>query len=246
MSKKGIKSLYKDHDDYELKVATLPNGCLVSTYGHVYTPRGVEVHNIPYPYRVEVIPLTWTSRVEERTIEVQCKKLEGSYKRVHSGGTRPSRDGVRSGSDGTWSNTFVNETYPVSVTYKVLIMTSSEGEEVIYSPDLPGVDSLSVWTGYGKQDSYTVDTVPTTPTMPSERVVKHRVSLEEELQHYYNQALEYFEVNPYVPPHTYSVGDVVKHSTLGEGVVVSLCGNFIQVSFNGEKRLVLPSQVENM
>ena len=192
----GIKPLYKTDAYFGILMATLPNGGQVSTCGKVFTPRGVEVHEIPYPFRVEVIPLIWTSRVETRTTEIQCNKMEGHYERVHSGGTRPSLDGYRSGSEGTWSNQFIRDRYLVEVTYSVLIMTSNEGEEAVFSPDMPNPDMLGVWTGYGKQGHYTVDKVPPVPPMPSERVIKHHVTLEEKLQYYYDSAMKYFEDSP--------------------------------------------------
>ena len=127
----SIKSIYKDDDTYfGIKTALLPNGGKISIYGSIITQQGVKVHIVPDP---GVIPLTWTSRVETCTREVQCKKLEGRYERITHGGSSPSSDGYRSGSDMRWENVFVNETYTVSLTYNVLIMTSNEGEEVVFS-----------------------------------------------------------------------------------------------------------------
>ncbi|WOL31499.1 hypothetical protein [Microcoleus phage My-WqHQDG] len=226
--------MHYKYDQYDNYVASLPNGGEVDDNGNVRNPAGRLVHNIQYPRKEVLTPLTWETRTEVRVTVVTCYKLTGTHYMDYPGNSRESSDGYRGASTGGRGRlAFTKDKYSVKVSYQTVIATNNLGEEAVYSADIPS--DLSYQTGYGKLCEYTLDKEAVVPPLPSEKVECSWLTGQELLQYFYDKGVEYFEANPdvpeppKVPSPTINVGDTVQHPTYGAVIVRSVMGDTIAV-----------------
>lgn len=270
-TKKSNVPEFKYNKDYASYDAILPNGEKLevnSDGAAIHDAQGKFIRTrLPEPQPTvteERIPLTWTIEYKIKEMFVTCQKITGKHVASWSGGSRPSSDGYRSGSEATRSVEFVKDTYEVKVFYKVAIVTNNLGEIETYSPELPSSDTISYKTGYGDKTEFCVNTEPTVPELPKEKIKvnKRYLSEKEELAYYWDAAIEWIRSNPAPEPTPETAptkrwdknlsrwvddtpirkGDQVKHEKFGIGTVAMVTTGSTGVKFSSVGLKILPSE----
>lgn len=121
----------------------------------------------PYQGEKEEIKLNWTLKESTSTQEIDCESLDGKYELVAVGGSAPSSDGYRSGSDSRYVKRFIPDTFTASVEVTTITATNQFGETLKFSSP---IDPEKIATTLKWQPG-TVKLAPPTVNLPAHRIV---------------------------------------------------------------------------